>query len=69
MTRTRFSALDAALRRSFADVVDAAEELPRSKADDAGDECRRARRTLESSVRSARERIADRRALRHEDGE
>jgi ElaB/YqjD/DUF883 family membrane-anchored ribosome-binding protein len=60
MTRTRFSGIDAALRRSFVDVVDAAEDLLRSTADDASTEYRRARRTLETSVRSAKEHVADR---------
>jgi ElaB/YqjD/DUF883 family membrane-anchored ribosome-binding protein len=59
MSASRLSGLNTALRRSFTDVVDAAEDLLRSMSDGADAECRRARRTLETSVRSARAQIAD----------
>lgn len=59
MSTTPLSSLNSALRRSFADVVDAAEDLLRTSADDAGAECRRARRALEANVRTAKAQIAE----------
>ena len=59
MSTTPLSSLNSALRRSFADVVDAAEDLLRTSADDAGTECRRARRALEANVRTAKAQIAE----------
>lgn len=59
MSKTPLSGLNSALRRSFADIVDAAEDLLHTTADDAGTECRRARRTLEANIRTAKNQIAE----------
>ena len=59
MSTTPLSGLNAALRRSFADVVDSAEDLLRTTANDASTECRRARRTLDANVRTAKAQIAE----------
>lgn len=59
MGTTPLSGLNSALRRSFADTVDAAEDLLRTTAGDAGAECRRARRSLEAHVRAAKAHIAE----------
>lgn len=59
MNTAPLKGLNSALRRSFADMIDAAEDLLRTTADDAGAGCRRARRSLEESVRTAKEHIAE----------
>ena len=56
---TRFSGLNGALKRSFADVIDAAEDLLRTTGDEANAEYRKARKTLDANLRAAKAHISE----------
>lgn len=55
----RISGFNGALKRSFADVIDAAEELLHASSDEASAECRRARKTLDENLRTAKTRLSE----------
>lgn len=55
----RISSLNGAIKRSFADVIDAAEELLRASGDEASADCRRARKVLDENLRAAKAHLSE----------
>lgn len=55
----RISGLNGALKRSFANVIEAAEDLLQVSSDEASAECRTARKTLDENLRAAKARLSE----------